>query len=397
MTATEQSRELGRQMAERFLARPGLPAMIERLVREGVEDGRRRGVLYYPGATAELQALQLFDHAVGVPPGTVHAREEYWHAAHLVQKAGHPECWPVIRRFGELTDNMHTLGESWSHPFDQDVEPYHREWAERHDRLARPADPGPPAGLVRERGRPRLGADGATYTPAICDGLPGGMRPAVVVRASTAQAETVVFPSVSQAREWLASRRVGGTGPLATTADGPPCRAACEDEVIAHLLQHPEDTHVCDLVNENTWTSHLRARMFRATRPVGGDVRRLADMRMTMEHWLLRSPGWALPMIGWPNAHRAMGYFGRLLATPVTRTQAIAAAHVLERKPEPASLASAPAPVALASELAARAIPAQARRAPASLERPPALPDAAPATPRLLSERTFVPVPGRTP
>lgn len=385
MTNIEESRELGRQMAERFLARPGLPQMIERLVREATEDGKRRGVLYYPGATAELQALQLFDHAVGVAPGTVHRREEYAHAAHLVHEAGHPECWPIIRRFGDLVDNGHMLGESWDHPFDADVEPYHREWAERHSEWAQAAEPGLPPGLVRERGRPRLGADGSTYTPALCEGLPGGPRPAVVVRASSARPESVVFATVHEARSWLASRSVGGLGPMVTTADGPPCRAAREDEVIARLLQHPEDTRLRGLVDQGTWTSHLRAQMFRASRPVGGDIRRLTGIRVTMEHWLLRAPGWALPMIGWPNAHRAMGYFDRLLATPVTRAQAVAAAHALGQKSEPATqpaetpsltVATAPAP--------AQVVPTQARRElrPAAMEQPATLPDSAVMTPR---------------
>lgn len=378
MTSKEEFQEHGRQMAERFLARPGLPEMIERLVREDTEDGKRRGVLYYPGATGELQALQLFDHAVGVQPGTVHRREEYAHAAHLVHEAGYPGCWPILRRFGDLVDNGHLLGESWDHPFDADVEPYHREWAERHNEWAQAADPGLPPGLVRERGRPRLGADGSTYTPAACEGLP-----AVVVRAGGVPAEIVAFTTVSEARGWLASRSVGGSGPMATTADGPPCRAAREDEVIARLLQHPEDLHLRGLANQDTWTSHLRARLYRATRPAGGDIRRLDGIRVTMEHWLLRSPGWALPMIGWPNAHRAMGYFDRLLATPVTREQAIAAAQALGQKPEPA-IRTAASPSLTVAAAPAQVVPTQARRElrPADMEQPASLPDSASVIPR---------------
>lgn len=387
MTPTrDELQERGRWMAERFLYRPGLPARIERLVREGREDGKRRGAWFYPGATASLQALQLFDYAIRTPPGTLRRRLEYAHAAHLVRQAGHPECWSIIDHFGDMVDNAHTLGESWDHPFDSDVEPYHQEWADRHQAWARPAGPGLPPELVRERGRPRLGADGAVYTPATCEGLPGGSRPAVVVRTSATRAEAVVFDTVSQARGWLANRSVNGSGPMATTADGPPCRAAREDEVIARLLQHPEETHLHDLVSQDTWTSHLRERMSRTTRPHGGYVRRLADMRVTMEHWLLRSPGWALPMIGWPDGHRAMGYFDRLLATPVTSAQAVAAAQALGRKPEPiaGAMPTAVATASAASAVAAQAVPTQARRElkPAAMPQPPALPGAADTTPR---------------
>jgi hypothetical protein len=176
---------------------------------------------------------------------------------------------------------------------------------------------------------------------------------------------------------------------MVTTAAGPPCRAAREDEVIARLLQHPEDTHLRDIVDQGAWTSHLRAQMFRATRPAGGGIRRLGDIRVTMEHWLLRAPGWALPMIGWPDAHRAMGYFDRLLATPVTSAQAVAAAQALGRKPEPATQAAGTRALAVAttpapSAVPVQAVPTQARQAlqPAAMEQPAALPDAVVLIPR---------------
>jgi hypothetical protein len=191
----------------------------------------------------------------------------------------------------------------------------------------------------------------------------GSARPAIVVRAG-ARAETVTFPAPGQARAWLARCLAGAAGPLPTTADGPKCRAARETELIAYMLQHPAHSHVSRLADDSMWTSHLRASVFRAARPRGGRAKRPGDIALTMEHWMRRSPGWALPMIGWPEPHRAMGYLDRLLATPVTSAQAVAAARELARVPEPVPVTAQAAP-------SPRVTPAGARRAVVPAQRRP--------------------------
>lgn len=321
-------------LVRQLLARPQLAAAVEQAVSDAEKEARSRGS--GEGLAEEesrLRALQLFDYATGTPPGTRRDRHDYRRAAAAVRERGNARLAGILDWFAILADNGGSLGWSEDHLFDADVEPYHRRWNARHRQWAGFAGidlARLPAGPVREHGRGRRGTDGAVYTRATCEGLPGGPRPAVVVRVSPARAEVVTFASRETAADWLARRLLGGDGPLPVTADGPACRAAREEEVLARLLQAPDDAQIRALVNEAAFSSHLRAELFRVLAPDGsGRPPEPGQARFTFEWNMLRAPGWALPVLGWPHPHRAMRYLARLEATPVTPAQAHAAAQAL--------------------------------------------------------------------
>jgi hypothetical protein len=367
---------------------PGLAKAIDQVIARGERELRDAG----SGAglveeVPQLRALQLFTYAARVPPGTVHSRHDFRIAGLLARKAGHEQAAGILEYFAVLVDNDGTRGFTWDHNFDGDVEPYHRRWAARHRALAAFGDidlARLPPGPVREHGRTWRGADGAACTRAVCEGLPGGPFPAVIVRTSAARAEVVAFGTDRAADGWLASRSVVGTGPLPTTADGPACRAVREDEILARLLRDPGSGTLRALASENTWTSHLRAELFGALRRRrDGAIPDATAVRLQYQHSLERAPGWALREIGWPHAHRAMRYLDRLLATEVTEGQAVAAAQALTAAgPAPAlTVTGIPAPQARAPHPAGRsrdlsaAVPlARAATARRIILQPPALP-----------------------
>lgn len=225
--------------------------------------------------------------------------------------------------------------------------------------------------------------DGATYIHADCAGSPGTVRSAVVVRNSAGQAETVTFDDRAAARAWLVSRARDGTGPLPITADGPACRTAWEEAVLARLLHDPHDDQLRALIAERAWTSHLRAELHLAMRP--GHMLKHPDqnqVRSGFAYRMLRAPGWALALTGWPDAHRAMRYLDRLAATPVTAAQALAAAQALVA----ADTVRMTGPVAAGAARASRHLPTQTRR---TLDTPSPRPHPARAAPPL----TLVPPP----
>lgn len=108
----------------------------------------------------------------------------------------------------------------------------------------------------------------------------------------------------------------------------PDRRTVSEDEILARLLNHPEDSRLRDLVGEDMFTSHLRAELFRATADGGRPDR----VRSRFADAMLRAPGWALPHIGGPGGTGAMRYLDRLQATEVTARQAVTAAHEAEER-----------------------------------------------------------------
>ena len=245
------------------------------------------------------------------------------------------------------------------------MEQFHRLWAARHAAWTQAAsDHGAAgwqsaAGLVREHGRVWRGVDGATYTHADYAGPPGTVGPAVIVRNSAGQTETVAFGDRAAARAWLAGRARDGTGPLPTTADGPACRTAWEEAVLARLLADPHDDQLRALAAERAWTSHLRAELHLAMRP--GYIIKHPDqnqVRSSFAYRMLRAPGWALALTGWPDAHHAMRYLDRLAATPVTKAQALTAAQALAA----ADTIRATEAAAAGASRASRHLPSQTRR-----------------------------------
>ena len=101
----------------------------------------------------------------------------------------------------------------------------------------------------------------------------------------------------------------------------PACRSVHEDQVLARMLNDPGDTRLGLLVTGDMFTSHLRAELHDALTLCGP-----GQARTAFAHALARAPGWALRDIGWPDAPRALRYFDRLAATPVTAAQAHQAA-----------------------------------------------------------------------
>jgi len=205
-------------------------------------------------------------------------------------------------------------------------------------------------GDLVESGHAGLGIDGASYA---CAYYPRSRRPAVVITTSAMTEEIVNFPSVSDARAWLAARVDGGTAPLPTSATGPASRTAREEELLAFLVREPASAaRLTAAAGPGTFTTHLRAELHAALRWVTaeGGAPGYPVIAEAYGRRLLRAPAAVAADIGWPDATRAMTYLHRLAATPVTRDQAETAAALLAQadataRPGARVPVPAPAPV----------------------------------------------------
>ena len=184
-------------------------------------------------------------------------------------------------------------------------------------------------GDVVESGHAGPGIDGAHYSRAY---YPRSGKPAIVITTSAMTEEIVNFANTHDAAAWLASRSAGITGPLPTSATGPASRTAREEELLAFLAREPgRGARLAGMAGPATFTTHLRAELFAALRwatAVGGTPG-YSVIAEAYGRRLLRAPAAAAGDIGWPNATRAMAYLNRLVVTPVTESQAAAAAGLL--------------------------------------------------------------------
>jgi hypothetical protein len=153
-----------------------------------------------------------------------------------------------------------------------------------------------------------------------------------VVTFSGGTREIVNFANRDDAWAWMTARAPEASGPLRTTATGPGTRTTREEEVLAFLLRDPSRAApVARLLAPDTMTTHLRAEALAAWHKLAPDDGgpQFEAVATRYGRSLLRAPRWAADEIGWPGASRAMAYLDRLTATPITESQARAAAEFL--------------------------------------------------------------------
>lgn len=194
------------------------------------------------------------------------------------------------------------------------------------------------------------GIDGAWYSPARFRVYSSSSYdPAVVVTTMTGFAEVVDDFASEAARDgWLAGRAPSGPGPLASTLDGPPCRTAREEALLAWLLRHgTHPGHAPGQLRPEAFTTWSRQEAYLAWRG-SGPGKSMAQVEAVLERRLASAPDWAAPDIGAPGERTVPGYLRRLAATPVTEGQASAALRDLARADaqavQAARHAAAPAP-----------------------------------------------------
>lgn len=105
-------------------------------------------------------------------------------------------------------------------------------------------------------------------------------------------------------------------------------RAELEERILARLLRHPGEDKLCDLITNDTFTSHLRAEAWHAA---DGDPARVRDRFAAA---MLRAPGWAMTETGWPGHAVANRYLDRLLSLPSSAPDARAAAEAVAQLQE---------------------------------------------------------------
>jgi hypothetical protein len=278
----------------------------------------------------------------------------------------------VLRGLSELLDGLRSslgLLRSWQ---------YHS----RQRQATRPLTIGEDDAARRiSRGEVRMrrdwpGIDGSRY--ALAGTGRSGERIAVVVTSAASATEVVPFGDEASARAWLASRIRRTTRPVPTSAVGPACRVAREEEVLAWLIRHRPDAEMKELAAQVRWTSYLRDELAVAVRvrrdwwagePLSPDWP-VSVKRQVFAGRMTHLPAAAADSIGWPDARRALAYFDRLASTPVSESQAMRAAEALAASDDEAAAraaASGRAAVAAAagiSQFPARpSLPSTRRRA----------------------------------
>lgn len=295
----------GMALAERFLNAPGLRMRIESMLDELEERSVGRADVGRFITEQHLKALQLFTYAARVPAGDERTDAEYQYASLFFRRRGDRFAASIMHSFGyyvgeHVDEHKYQTG--------GDVHADHVRWVDRHRHWQDLAS----SGVAVLAGRGRRGVDGAPYVVSDC---------AVTVATPGGRTETVAFPGREEAEAWAANRSRAADGPLLTTEGGPLCRTVREDEILAGLLRDPGDPELRAHVDDQAvFTSHLRAELARTL--TSGDPGRARDR---FAGTLRRAPGWALNTIGW-DTHRALAYFDRLAATPVSPAQAREAA-----------------------------------------------------------------------
>ncbi len=302
----------GQWIAAQCLARPELVAQVEREIRDPYG---KRGVQPLCTWVDWHRGMQLLERGLrrGSDTFTV---ADYREASALLKAQGHPFAGP-LSVLGSYAGRVASYRESWAQRF--------ASRACTAGELA--AAQLIAAGHVRAPGGASwAGIDGTRYAMAIQAGPGSGRRSHVVVAENDADAvELVPFQAERPARAWLHNRARGAQGPVFTSETGPWCRVALEDEVLAWLTRAPHDSPPWDLLGQVTWTSHLRAEIYRAAQsngklapPTNSSDLVAWHIRTTFTYWLPFAPGWAADEIGWPDARHATAYFDRLAVTPAS-------------------------------------------------------------------------------
>ena len=359
----------GERLASWVAAREAEAATAMRLIAAG---GRSND--------ACLHARQFLEQSLGSGQGSPLTGADYWQAASLLDGKGKTQLGAAMDALASVSWELQAATPAW-----------HNRYAARpQTQPERIAADQIRNGNVVESGHAGPGIDGAHYSRAY---YPRSGKPAIVITTSAMTEEIVNFANTQDAAAWLASRSAGITGPLPTSATGPASRTAREEELLAFLAREPgRGTRLAGMAGPATFTTHLRAELFAALRwaTAAGGTPGYSVIAEAYGRRLLRAPADAAEDIGWPNATRAMAYLNRLVVTPVTESQAAAAAGLLAAVDAAASQAR---PQTTAAAPAARPAPA-VTPAPGErrlLQQPPALvPGRGSPAPRLLGhpERT---------
>ena len=266
-----------------------------------------------------LHARQFLEHALRAARQRPLAGADYRHAANLLDGGGHVVLGAVMESLASVDGELHAAAPAW----------LGRYAARPQTQPERAADEQIRSGSVAESGYAGQGIDGAHYARAY---YPRSGKPAVVITTSAMTEEIVNFANTADAAAWLASRSAGITGPLTVSASGPSSRTAREEELLAFLIRDPGSAaRLAAMAGPATFTTHLRAELFTALSWVtrAGGTPGYPVIAEAYGRRLLRAPSDAATDIGWPDATRAMTYLHRLASTPVTESQATAAAGLL--------------------------------------------------------------------
>jgi hypothetical protein len=300
----------GRMVARRMLDDPGLA----RTVLQTLAAGRN-------GVDARLRARRYVETRLGVGPKDGISDASYRRAAAALKNTGQAAEAEALEAIASVGAELRAA---------------HREWRDRYANRPRTeaevrAMTWMSGGRIRTAGNEGVtGADGAWYHVADLM-TESGTVPAVVMTTRSGFVEVVDgFAADSAMRAWLRDRARGRTGPLASCATGPACRAMWEEQVLAWLLQNGGGSG--EGWRPQAFTTYSRSEIFLAWRAVSQGTFSGADIRLVegeLDRRLLRAPGWAIAEIGWPRGQNTIAFLGRLAVTAVTTTTAQLAARQL--------------------------------------------------------------------
>jgi hypothetical protein len=183
---------------------------------------------------------------------------------------------------------------------------------------------------------PYRGIDGAAYRPGVVTII--DVQHPVVMVATRAGLELAIdwadYPTMSA---WIAGRGSTASGPLDAppTPDGDRFRPWREEQVLARMLEAPAEVPALAAgLPPDTFTADVRYDIYAAILTVTSRGQRPDAELVAVElnsrlAWL---PDHALPAYGGPAGRTAQAYLSRLLVSPVTSGEAIAAATTLHQE-----------------------------------------------------------------
>ena len=266
-----------------------------------------------------LHARQFLDQALGAGGMRRLTSADYRQAANLLDSGSRAQFGTVMDALASVDAELRAAAPAWDRRYAARPQTSPEQAAAAKIRN----------GEVVESKTAGQGIDGAHYAMAY---YPRSGKPAIVITTSAMTEEILNFANTPDAAAWLASRSAKITGPLPTSATGPASRTAREEELLAFLVRDPaQGTPLARTAGPATFTTHLRAELFAALRwtTAAGGTPGYSVIAAAYGRRLLRAPADVAGDIGWPDATRAMTYLDRLVATPVTQSQAAAAAGLL--------------------------------------------------------------------
>jgi hypothetical protein len=327
----------------RLMRAPGIGGEARELI-------RRAG----GGADACLRARRIVEYELNAGPDGI-GEWVFREAAATLRAAGRPAESAALADIADTSGLLAAASREW-----------HGRYLGRPPATAERAD----ADLVHSEcvrlgGRhPRPGDDGALYAPGTITGPGGEPHPVAVVFTHARTAEVVTgFRHEYEQAAWLASRGLDtlqpAASPLTGTLDGPWCRTAREELVLAWLLRgSPGRGDAGDETGQlaaRAFSTYARSECYLAWRTVtrdggpGADGTVAGAVRAELARRLLRAPGWAAEYVGWPFGEFALAYADRLAATSVSDVRGRTAARELIREDRQAA------------EIASRASPASSQ------------------------------------